>query len=119
MLVASSRCFRSCLYALLGSSPRSLSGVRGVGGSAAYPGPSEADISPKRQRCSDSSTLALPSSGGPTYGASDGNFSRDRGIVVAHSPAPVSLATCTLLCRVSHWNALPLRSFAHEGVPSG
>jgi hypothetical protein len=55
MSVASSRCFRSCLYALLGSSPRSLSGVHGVRGSAANPGPSETDISPKRQRCSDSS----------------------------------------------------------------
>jgi hypothetical protein len=58
--------------------------------------PSETDISPKRQRCSDSSTLPLPSSGGPTYGASDGNFSRDRGIALASSSQGGKVPSATL-----------------------
>ena len=76
--------FRSCLYAWLGSSPRSPSGKTGCMGSAvflpfrSYAYPSEISIPmappwPYRQ------------TGGPTCGASNNNFLRDRDDTLASS----------------------------------
>ena len=85
--VASSCCFRSCLYAWLGSLPRSLSGRLGV--FLECPSPIPQRFPPSQARWwSDNSILVLHSSDSPTCGASCGNFFRDLDSTLASSTAP-------------------------------
>jgi hypothetical protein len=82
--IASSRCRRFCLYALLGSSPRSVPGKPGWE-ECWFPAPQRLPL-PIRDKSSGTSTLVLHSTGGPTFDASDGSFLRDHSNALASSP---------------------------------